>query len=193
MLTYTYSIKTKILNKGTKEQPGLLPTVIQRLPKKRPLAVSIFDIRQGHLEDHIARHKQKLFRFRLQECPETGVFSARVKDKKEITFIFKTVFNNRKTSSLGKNHNLVIRLSLSNKKSFNFLDFCGFEDENRPNFEFLRKLLDNRLKGYRDTDPLAKILFQGREGLFRFFLINHLVNVEDNDTILSLIKFLSSG
>ena len=182
-----------ILNEiGTKDHPGLLPKIIQNLPKKKTVEVSVFDCQNNKLEDHIAKHKKKLFKFRLQEDKRTNVFSATIKDKREITYIFKTVFNYRKNTNLGNNHNLVIQLRLGPKKSFNFVDFCAFEKENLNNFGFLKMLLEEPLGKGECRDVLSKVLFQGSSGIFKFFLINHLVTVEDKDTIMKLIKFLTS-
>ena len=167
--------------------------IIKNLPKKKNLEVCVFDVQGDHLEDHIAKHKQKLFKFRLQENKKTGVFSANVKDKKEITYIFKTVFNQRKNSQLGTDHNLVIQLKLSSRKSFNFVDFCSFEKENLDKFGFLRDLLEDKLGEDIQIGSLGRILLRGSKGIFRFFLVNHLMSVEDKDTIMRLIKFLSSG
>lgn len=165
--------------------------IIQNLPKKKTLEVSVFDCQNNILEDHIAKHKKKLFKFRLQEDKRTNVFSATVKDKREITYIFKTVFNHRKNTNLGANHNLVIQLKLNSKKSFNFVDFCAFEKQNLDKFRFLKMLLAESLGKGKGKDVLSKVLFRGSSGIFRFFLINHLVSVEDKDTIKKLMKFLS--
>lgn len=155
--------------------------------------MSVFDCQNESLHDHIAKHKKKLFKFRLQEDKRTNVFSATVKDKREITYIFKTVFNYRKNTELGLDHNLVIQLKLSPEKSFNFVDFCSFEKENLDKFGFLKMLLRESLGKGDGKDVLSKVLFRGSLGVFRFFLINHLVSVEDKDTITKLIKFLTSS
>jgi hypothetical protein len=181
------------ITKGTKDHPGLLPMIIKNLPKKKNLEVSVFDCQNNFLTDHIAKHKTKLFKFRLQEDKRTNVIRATVKDQRELTYIFKTVFNYRKNTNLGSNHNLVIQLKLSQKKSFNFIDFCSFEKENLDKFGFLKMLLEESLGKGDGNDVLSKVLFRGSSGVFRFFLINHLINVEDKETIMKLIKFLTSS
>lgn len=119
------------------------------------------------------------------------MISATVKDQKELTYIFKTIFNYRKNTTLGSNHNLVIQLKLNAKKSFNFIDFCAFEKKNLDKFGFLKMLLEESLGKGNGKDVLSKVLFRGSSGVFRIFLINHLINVEDKETIMKLIKFLT--